>query len=359
MSLLARLFARQPKAETRHAGGFTALAMADRAAAIRGHRGVAELTSTVQARVGLWESGLSVAEVDGAGDLLTPSTLALVARTVALRGEFVALIDGDRLVPAMDHDATTSGGRPRAYRLSLPESGGARSVTALAPEVIHIAIGADAREPWRGTAPLHRAQLTADLLATLESALGEVFSNAPLGSTVAPMPELAAEDQERMATSFRGARGRVLLRESVSTTAAGGPAPALDWRPSSLSPSLRDAMAIEALDGARRSICAAYGVLPALFNHGVTGPVVREAQRHLARWQLQPLAGLIAAEVTSKIGARVSIDVLAPLQAYDAGGRARVLKGAVDAFAAARAAGLSQAEIEAAARFAGVPVAER
>lgn len=101
-------------------------------------------------------------------------------------------------------------------------------------------------------------------------------------------------------------------------------------------------------------MAAVYGGLPALLNGSTTGPVVREAQRHLAQWALQPVAALIAQEAGAKLGQPVTIDLMQPLQAYDAGGRARALKGAVDAVAAAKAGGLSQAEIEAAARFAGV-----
>jgi len=51
-----------------------------------------------------------------------------------------------------------------------------------------------------------------------------------------------------------------------------------------------------------------------------TGPVVREGQRHLAQWCLQPIAVLIGEEATDKLGEPVALDVMRPLQAYDAGG---------------------------------------
>ena len=98
-----------------------------------------------------------------------------------------------------------------------------------------------------------------------------------------------------------------------------------------------------------------FGVLPAMLSRAATGPVVREGQRHLATWMLAHIAGLIAEEASAKLGAAVSaLDVLEPLQAYDAGGRARAFKGVIDAMAAARAGGLGQAEIEAALKFSGV-----
>lgn len=340
-------FGRRP--ETRQAGGFTGAAMLARADVISGARGAAELTSAAQTAVGLWESGLALADVDGASDLLTPRLLALIARGLALRGEFVALIGDGELRPVADWDLSTIDGTARAYRLSMPDVGGGRTLTVLAPEVVHIVIGADAREPWRGTAPLRRCSLSADMLATVEAALVEVFGNAPLGSAIVPMPETPGVDLERLAAGFRGQRGRVLLRESVMTTSAGGPAPATDWRPQGLSPNLADAMAVETLDRARAAILAAFGVLPALFDAG--GPGIREAQRHLAMWTLGPIARLIGDEVTAKTGVQTVLDVARPLQAFDQAGRARAFKTTIDGIAAARAAGLSDSDIQGALRL--------
>jgi len=150
-------------------------------------------------------------------------------------------------------------------------------------------------------------------------------------------------------------RGKVLIRESVNVAAAGGPAPMQDWKPHDLSPDLSKAMTRETLAAARDAINMTFGVLPGLTAPATTGPMVREAQRHLAQWVLQPIATGIAEEATDKLGSAVTLDMIRPLQAFDAGGPARALKGALDAFAAARAAGLSQKEVEAAARFAGVP----
>jgi hypothetical protein len=48
------------------------------------------------------------------------------------------------------------------------------------------------------------------------------------------------------------------------------------------------------LDQARDQINAAFGILPGLNNKATTGPMVREAQRHLAQWTLQPMAEAMA-----------------------------------------------------------------
>jgi hypothetical protein len=99
-------------------------------------------------------------------------------------------------------------------------------------------------------------------------------------------------------------------------------------------------MTRETLTASRDAICAAFGVLPGLLYNATTGPMVRECQRHLAQWQLQPIAALMAEEATAKLGQPVTVDVMQPLQAHDAGGRARAAAGVVQALAQAKEAGV-------------------
>ncbi|WP_417424104.1 phage portal protein [Hoeflea sp.] len=322
------------------ASGFTAEIMSARESYISGRTGIAELTATAQACISMWENGLAIADVDGTS-MIDPASLAIAGRGLALRGEALFLIRESGLVPVADWDLSTRDGKPRAYRVSVSEAGGGRTETALAAEVLHFRIGCDPVAPWLGTAPLRRASLTAGLLNALESALSEVFENAPLGSQVLPMPEQSATDMETLGRGFRGRRGRVLLRESVNVTAAGGPAPQADWRPSDLSPDLQKAMTSQSLAASREAICAAFGVLPGLFSAATTGPMVRESQRHLAGWTLQPIALLIAQEATAKLGTPVAVDTMGPLGAYDAGARARAISATVQALALAKEAGVN------------------
>jgi hypothetical protein len=218
-------------------------------------------------------------------------------------------------------------------------------MTALAAEVLHVRIGADVAAPYYGQAPLRRASITAGLLHAIETALREVFETAPLGSQIVAFPEAPETDAERLSAGFRGRRGSVLIRESVQVTAAGGPTPQEDWRPNDLSPDLSRSVTTETLAAAREAICGAFGVLPGLFNPTTTGPMVREAQRHLAQWTLQPIAALVAEEASAKFGQEISIDCMRPLQAFDAGGRSRALTAIIQALAAAREAELDPADI--------------
>jgi hypothetical protein len=331
---------KEPEIETRSSGtGYTTQVMQGRADYIGGVDGVAELTGTVQGCVSLWEGGLSLADVEGT-DLLTPFHLALSARALALRGEAVFVIRDDGLLPCSDWDLSTRFSKPTAYRVGIPDTGGGRSMTVLAGEVLHLRIGADMGLPYIGTAPLRRARLTAALLQTLETALGEIYANAPLGTSIVPFPESPETDMESLARGFRGTRGRVLIRESVNVTAAGGAAPAQDWKASDVTPDLSKAMTRETWAAARSGIEMAFGVLPGLSNTATTGPMVREAQRHLAQWALMPIAAMIGQEASEKLGQPVKLDVMRPLQAFDAGGRARALGAIVQTLAMAKEAGI-------------------
>ncbi len=330
---------KQPETENRSSGtGYTASIMSAREAFVSGRTGMGELTATAQACISMWENAFAIADVDGT-TALDAASMAIAGRSLALRGEAVFLIDTDGLIAVHDWDVRTRNGKPSAYRLSIPEAGGGRTQTALSGEVLHFRIGCDPVAPWQGTAPLKRAQLTAGMLNAIESALSEVYQNAPLGSQVLPMPEQPETDLETLGRGFRGQRGRVLLRESVNVSAAGGPAPQADWRPSDLSPDLQRAMTTQNLAASREAICTAFGVLPSLFTGNTQGPLVREAQRHLAGWTLQPMAMLMAQEATAKLGTGIKIDTMGPLQAYDAGARARAITAVVQALATAKESG--------------------
>lgn len=111
-------------------------------------------------------------------------------------------------------------------------------------------------------------------------------------------------------------------------------------RPSS---DLSKSEATETLEAARDAISMAFGVLPGVWSPVTTGPPIREAQRHLAQWILQPIAGLMAEEVSRKLGSTVALDVTRPMQAFDAGGRARVASQIIGALAEAQEAGVDPA----------------
>ena len=76
-----------------------------------------------------------------------------------------------------------------------------------------------------------------------------------------------------------------------------------------------------------------------------------EAQRHLVQFALQPIAGIIAQEAREKLGTKTVLDLVSPLQAFDAGGRARAFATMVEGMGAAKAAGLSPEAVMMALQF--------
>ncbi len=303
----------------------------------------------MQSCVTLWEGGLSLADVKGTA-LLTRRTLALAARSLALRGEAVFLIR-DKLIPASDWDLATRNGDPRSYRLNITEAGGARSEIALADEVLHFRIGCDAVTPWAGSSPLRRSLLSAQLLIEVETAVRDVFRDSPIGSQIIPVPEGSADDMDELRRSFRGRRGSAIVIEGLAQAVGAGMHPQLGKGPDQLSPDLSRTLANQFLTDAKGAIYSAYGILPGLQNPATTGPMVREAQRHLAQLILQPIAGQMAEEASDKLGAPVSLDVVRPMQAYDAGGKARALATMVAALAQAKEAGIEGATLQDAMSF--------
>jgi hypothetical protein len=148
-------------------------------------------------------------------------------------------------------------------------------------------------------------------------------------------------------TSSRKTRFSCFCAESPDALATtGGPTPQTDWRPSDTTPDLTKVMPREMLEAARDSVCGAFGVLPGLFAHDGQGPMVREAQRHLAAWVLTPISALIAEEASAKLGSGVSIDVVTPLGAHDVGAKSRSFSAIIESLARAKEGGLTPDDLE-------------
>ncbi|MDJ1008657.1 MAG: phage portal protein [Paracoccaceae bacterium] len=338
MSLLD-FFRRRESEETRAVGaGYTSAMLAAREAYISGASGIAELTGTAQSCVSLWEGGIGLADVEGT-DLLTRQCLALAGRSLALRGEAVFLIRDDGLVPVSDWSMRTRNARPTAYQITVPEIGGGVSMTALAAEVLHFRVASDPGAPYYGQSPLRRARLTAGLLQKVESGLQTVYGNAAIGAKTLAIEGIGDEQFNKLKADFgmRDRYGEVLL---MALDPSHSHPQAATVTPQDMTPDISKVLLAESLAASREAILMAFGVLPSLANGSTTGPLVREAQRHLAQWTLQPLAVLMAEEASEKLAPEVKLDVMRPLQAFDAGGRARAAAGVVQMLTMAKEAGV-------------------
>jgi hypothetical protein len=328
------------------ASGFTRDYLIDRYAFISGRAGLAEMTAVVQGAIGYWERGFSSADVTGT-TLLTREILAMIGRSLALRGESVWWISDLGLIPCSNWALSTQYGQPVAYALVIPEIGGGQApIYKLAEEVCHFKIGVDQTMPWMGRSPLRQSAITTQIIESLETALGEVFRDVPLGSSIVPFPESKEVDLQKIGEQFRSRRGNLFLRESVQVAAGGGVAPQSDWSPNSLSPDLSKSVTTDTLENAQHAILQAYGVVPALYERRTTGPLLREASRFLFQYTLQPICLLIAEECSAKLASEVAIDCVTPAKAYDESGRARSLATTLTALADAKTAGLSPGDLK-------------
>lgn len=323
-------FSKKPKIETREAAGYTSEIIAARAQFFSGSRGVAESTAVVESCVALWERAFSTADVpDRWKSLIDPSTLGMIGRALATRGQFVAAIDSRgsdlQIIPATDFDLSTRNGKAVAYRLSIPEAGGGHAISALADETIDIRINSDPTVPWHGASPLRKARLTADTLAAIEAGLGEVLSG-PWGSQVVPTPELTDKQRDRVEERIRAKRGGLALVETVKSLAAGAPPPQGDWSPQNLTADLRGLELPSHWEAVRNSILSAYGIPPLLFGANAQSAALREGQRHAVLWTLAPIAKVASAELGRKLNdAEFKLDLITPLAAADSAGRARAV----------------------------------
>ena len=290
---------------------------------------------------------------------LTPDLLALMARDLIRRGEFVHVIEVDRegvrLTPAGSWDVR---GRfdPVTWRYRCDLFGPSGNVTRNLPgaAVVHGRYSVDPARPWAGVSPLGWAALTGKLHANLEDALSDEASGTrghllPVpqgpdgdevdadGEPVDPLADLRADVAKL--------RGRTVLAE---TTAAGWgegslAAPRADWKPQRIGANPPASLATLRTDSAL-AVLTACGV-PADLAGSTDATSAREAWRRFLHGSVQPLGDLLAAELAVKLdtpGLRLTFD---RLMASDLSGRARafgsLVQAGMDKDRAAALAGLS------------------
>ena len=137
-----------------------------------------------------------------------------------------------------------------------------------------------------------------------------------------PLAELKAD--------LRSARGRALLLETVAAAWGEGrrAAPMRDWRPERLGPN--PPASLEAVMGRGfLEVLAACGVPPGLFVDA-DGTAQRESYRRFYSGTVEPLAGLLSAELSRKLEAKIGLGFSGRFAA-DLSGRARAFQSMVGA----------------------------
>ena len=342
---------------SQHGAGFTdAIVRALLTQAAGGATADPSATAALEAAAGSYARAFAVAEVTPATPAtraLTPELLALMARDLIRRGEFVHVIEVDRegvrLTPAGSWDVR---GRfdPVTWRYRCDLFGPSGNVTRNLPgaAVAHGRYSVDPARPWWGVSPLGWARLTGKLHANLEDAIADEASGTRGHVLPVPQGPDTGDDTDPLAdlrADIASLRGKTVLAETTSAGWGEGQmaAPAADWRPVRLGFNAPASMATLRTDSAQ-AVLAACGCSADLFAAGDAAGQ-RESWRRFLHGSVQPLADLVAAELAVKLeapGLRLTFD---RLFASDLSGRARafgsLVQGGMDKDRAARLAGLS------------------
>ena len=339
--------------ETRESQPFTDAVVEALIAQAEGSRpGDPRAIAALETAAGLYArafAGATVTPQTMATAALTPTVLALMGRDLIRRGEsvFEIMVDrGDvRLAPVGSWDVR--GGPSPAdwwYRLDLFGPSGNMTHFVAGAAVVHCKYSVDPARPWFGISPLGWAHATGTLAANLEKRLGEE-AGAAVGHLM-PIPQDGGDDSDDdpltgLKKDIRTAAGKTLL---VETTAAGwgegrASAPQSDWTakrfgadPPVTLPPLRDGAALAVLD--------ACGV-PRALAESADGTAAREAWRRFVMGAVEPVAALIAEELSDKLDTPIGFD-FSSLWAHDLAGRAAAFKAMVEAgMEASKAAALS------------------
>ena len=224
------------------------------------------------------------------------------------------------MLPASAAYVTRSDGDRRTwvYTVTVDGPGDARTAYRMRDAVAHLQYMVDPVRPWLGRPPWASASLSGTLLAGIERQLAGEAGSA--SGYILPTPDVGdrgqagenADEEEDPLTTLRrdlaAAGGRTVL---APTTAAGygagpGAAPSKDYKPERFGFAPPET-AVEARRDVERSILAACGVPPVLANHAAPGTSMREAWRQLTVGTVEPLATLIADQLSDALGVDVTL----------------------------------------------------
>ena len=294
--------------------------------------------AALETAAGLWARAFASAVAAPEVPALTPGIMALIGRDLIRRGESVFFVEIERGAPVLIEVGSWDVRGPWReplwfYRVDL--FGPSGNITRFVPSaaVVHCRFAVDPSRPWLGIAPLTWARSTGALAANLEQRLGEE-AGQPVGSYL-PLPfedggdDDGDGDDDRQAMLRRDisqAKGRQVF---VETTAAGHDqgkvaAPQRDWQPNRFGaapPDVLDALRSHAGE----AVLNACGV-PISLATDADGTSQREAWRRFVMGSVEPVARMVAAELSRKLDVPGLRFDFSSLWAHDLAGRAAAFK---------------------------------
>lgn len=307
--------------------------------------------AALETAAGIWARAFLSANVSPsnyATDTLNGTVLAQIARCMCVRGESLHLITPQGLMPVGTWDIK-GGPNEASWQYSCDMAGPSRTQTVRvgSEQVLHCRYATHPARPWRGLSPLRMADQTRDLAGRLERGLTweansptgtVIFSgNAQSDATVADElreGNLGASNPRRsgplkILDAFSRLKGGMLVantnRDEGTSFGLPNDSPTTErvgMRPQPEVTELRKSV--------YQSVLSACGVHPALAGETSAG-ALREAWRVVLHGTLSPVSKIIASECGRKLGVPGLQINFGELYASDVTGRARALKGLVEA----------------------------
>ena len=296
-----------PQEGERAAGGYTDLRVGELERIAGGVQG-AETLAAAQASVSWWERSCAALMVEDGNDYtasLTPHLLAIAARSLAVYGNSVFVIDaipgGVVLLPASSYDVT--GGPDPAtwsYRCDLVGSTRTEVRRVSSAGVLHFRVGQDRSEAWYGIAPLRRSSLTAILARRLEVALADECT-VPITRLLGMAGQKPGAERVMAALDHRAGTAGLSVYQGPENGRPNRVGP----EPTENEVTLREQIA--------HQVYALFGISPLLFSTDADGQSLREAKRLFLSTTLRGLVSMIEAELAMKLmapGVRLSMGAM-------------------------------------------------
>lgn len=314
----------------------------------------AAAVAAVETAAGTVGRAMAAANVEGLpAGLITKAMLADIGRRLIRNGDVVFEIRvsaaGELQLVSAFTSEVTGGADPMSWRYRLDIPGPSLTPTRVRPysSVLHFTYATDPSRPWIGVSPLAWASATGRLAGAIEQALGDEHSG-PHGHLLPVPGDMSDADEDALKGDLRNMKGRALL---VETTQAGfgqgrAEAPQRDWVPRRLGANVPDSTVM--LQGVvHEQVLAACGVPSELGLKGGEASAQREAWRRFLHGTVQPMADMIAEELTMKLERPVML-TFDQFFASDVTGRARAYASLVGAeMPADRAAQLTGMDVNA------------
>ena len=289
-------------------------------------------TAAAEIAGGLLGRALASAEVTGPrAGAVTPAWRRRLGYDLVTTGEHLSLLEVEgsalRLTPASTwtfHEATAGGWRVQA-QIPRP-SAGTETKTVAFDGVVSLLWAEDRLQPWRGVGPLQRSALSAGLYAAADRALGSEMAGT-VGHVV-PIPKSTDPEIADLREAIAKLGGRTALVESTAGGHADrGERPRHDWKPERIGHHPPDASVTLQAQAFAQTL-AACGVPLELAAEA--GAQRREAYRQYVATTVEPIAEIVAAELSAKLEAPVGL-TFGALAASDMAGRSRAAGSLVKA----------------------------